>query len=300
MKWVVLAVAATLALAGVAQAAPPSLSYRLHPEAPTNCAGGTACRSSSTWDWDNGHAEPSAGNCNDQTLHSRHARARTSPARSRIDAERRHHRSHRDHPRRPHRARRSPGPASAGRRIATTGSTIRSRSSSPARTQRRASTLARAAPTAGSDGAGVSISGSCRDVAGNVTSGAFALNYDATPPPKPTVAVLPGDHRVAISWSSAQNEAEIVRIGKASSQAVVYRGPTESFTDRRLAQRTSLPLRRDADRPSREPKLNGHERRAHRFSAASARERRAPEECSHAGLEARQARSLLQRAAAAK
>ena len=86
----------------------------------------------------------------------------------------------------------------------------------------------------GSDGAGVSISGSCRDVAGNVTSGAFALNYDATPPPKPTVAVLPGDHRVAISWSSAQNEAEIVRIGKASSQAVVYRGPTESFTDKRL------------------------------------------------------------------
>ena len=63
---------------------------------------------------------------------------------------------------------------------------------------------------------------------------AFALNYDATPPPKPTVAVLPGDHRVAISWSSAQNEAEIVRIGKASSQAVVYRGATEKFTDRRL------------------------------------------------------------------
>ena len=46
--------------------------------------------------------------------------------------------------------------------------------------------------------------------------------------------MLPGDHRVAISWSSAQNETEIVRIGKASAQALVYRGVTEKFTDRQL------------------------------------------------------------------
>ena len=44
----------------------------------------------------------------------------------------------------------------------------------------------------GPDGVGVGISGTCRDVAGNVTSGGFGLNYDATPPPKPTVSVLPG------------------------------------------------------------------------------------------------------------
>ena len=38
MKWVVLAVAATLALAGVAQAVPPSLTYACT-EAPTDCSG---------------------------------------------------------------------------------------------------------------------------------------------------------------------------------------------------------------------------------------------------------------------
>ena len=39
------------------------------------------------------------------------------------------------------------------------------------------------APTyAGADGAPVSVAGTCTDVAGNVGSGGFALNYDATPP----------------------------------------------------------------------------------------------------------------------
>jgi len=46
--------------------------------------------------------------------------------------------------------------------------------------------------------------------------------------------VLPGNHRVAITWSSAQNEAEIVRVGKASSQAVLYSGAAEKFTDSHL------------------------------------------------------------------
>jgi hypothetical protein len=86
----------------------------------------------------------------------------------------------------------------------------------------------------GPDGEGAPLEGACTDVAGNVAGGTQTLNYDATPPPKPTVSVLPGNHRVAISWSSAQNEAEIVRVGKASSQEVVYRGATEKFTDRRL------------------------------------------------------------------
>ena len=86
----------------------------------------------------------------------------------------------------------------------------------------------------GPDGIGVSVSGSCRDVAGNVRSGTFTLNYDSRPPPQPTVSVLPGNHRVAIAWSPAQTEAELVRVGKASSQAVLYRGATNNFTDRQL------------------------------------------------------------------
>ena len=86
----------------------------------------------------------------------------------------------------------------------------------------------------GPDGAGVSIGGSCRDVAGNVTSGAFTINYDATPPPDPNVSVRPGNHRVALRWESSQYLAQVVRMTTASAQKVIYQGAGERFTDRRL------------------------------------------------------------------
>jgi hypothetical protein len=86
----------------------------------------------------------------------------------------------------------------------------------------------------GPDGVGVSVTGSCRDVAGNVTSRTFAINYDATPPPDPNARVLPGNHRVRLTWDSSQYLAEVVRLSRASAQAVLFRGTTGRFTDRRL------------------------------------------------------------------
>ena len=86
----------------------------------------------------------------------------------------------------------------------------------------------------GPDGAGVGVEGSCRDVAGNVTARTFTLNYDATPPPKPEVSVLPGNRRVALTWPSSQYVAEVVRLKAASAQSVVYRGAGGRFVDRRL------------------------------------------------------------------
>jgi hypothetical protein len=86
----------------------------------------------------------------------------------------------------------------------------------------------------GPDGAGVSFSGSCQDVAGNVTSGAFSINYDATPPPAPGASARPGNHRVALKWESSGYGAEVVRVSSASSRKLIYRGPAEKFTDRRL------------------------------------------------------------------
>lgn len=86
---------------------------------------------------------------------------------------------------------------------------------------------------AGPDGAGIPISGSCRDVAGNVGFGALPLNYDATPPPAPVVHARPGNTRVALRWSmSPGTEAEVVRFRKR--MALVYRGPLADFTDRKL------------------------------------------------------------------
>jgi hypothetical protein len=86
----------------------------------------------------------------------------------------------------------------------------------------------------GPDGAGVSFSGTCRDVAGNVTSGAFTINYDATPPPAAAVRVLPGNRRVALRWESSQYLAEVVRVSTAAAEKVIYRGAGERFTDRGL------------------------------------------------------------------
>jgi len=86
----------------------------------------------------------------------------------------------------------------------------------------------------GPDGAAVVLLGTCRDVAGNVTGGAFRINYDATPPPSPNVEVLPGNHRVRLTWDSAQYVGEVVRLGSASAQKVLYRGGAGHFVDRKL------------------------------------------------------------------
>lgn len=91
---------------------------------------------------------------------------------------------------------------------------------------------------AGPDGAGVVVGGSCTDVTGNVTSAAFTLNYDATPPPKPSLDALPGNHRIALDWStSPDSQAEVVRLAKNAAPVVVYRGPASGFTDRGLKNR---------------------------------------------------------------
>ena len=85
----------------------------------------------------------------------------------------------------------------------------------------------------GPDGANVSVDGSCRDVAGNVTARTFTINYDATPPPNPNVSVLPGNRRVALTWSPSPYVAEVVRLAAASAQAV-YEGAGSRFVDRGL------------------------------------------------------------------
>jgi hypothetical protein len=87
----------------------------------------------------------------------------------------------------------------------------------------------------GPDGVGIGIAGSCLDVAGNVGTSSVALNYDATPPPAPLVDSLPGDNRIALSWTtSPDSQAEVVRAPRSASPVVVYRGPGGSFTDRAL------------------------------------------------------------------
>ena len=87
----------------------------------------------------------------------------------------------------------------------------------------------------GPDGAGMSISGSCRDVAGNVGSGSFSLNYDATPPARPKLTATPGNKRARLGWSSSEPaQADVVRFQRGRAPALAYSGGADTFTDRKL------------------------------------------------------------------
>lgn len=87
----------------------------------------------------------------------------------------------------------------------------------------------------GPDGGGMSVAGSCRDVAGNVASASFPLNYDATPPAPPAVTAMPGNHRVALRWSPpAGNLVEVVRLAKGKPPKLVYLGAERELNDRKL------------------------------------------------------------------
>jgi hypothetical protein len=87
----------------------------------------------------------------------------------------------------------------------------------------------------GPDGLGVRVAGSCRDVAGNVASGALPLNYDATPPTPPRVEARPGNKRVALEWSGAPDaRAEVTRRRRGTKPVLVFSGARDHLTDRRL------------------------------------------------------------------
>jgi hypothetical protein len=88
---------------------------------------------------------------------------------------------------------------------------------------------------AGPDGLGIPISGSCSDVAGNVGSGTVPINYDATPPHRPSVDALPGRKRVSLEWSAAPDtEAEVIRSRRGAKPVLVFRGASDHLTDTRL------------------------------------------------------------------
>jgi hypothetical protein len=84
----------------------------------------------------------------------------------------------------------------------------------------------------GPDNVTASVSGSCRDRAGNVSLvSSFLLKYDSTPPSLAAVRALPGNRRVALSWRASPDvrSVEIERSGRT-----IYRGGGRSFVERKL------------------------------------------------------------------
>ena len=87
---------------------------------------------------------------------------------------------------------------------------------------------------AGPEGPGLSVTGSCTDVAGNVGTAAFPLNYDASPPRAPQVQPIPGDKLVRLEWSppSDATAVEVTRLSPRSK--LVYRGDRTRAIDHGL------------------------------------------------------------------
>jgi hypothetical protein len=93
-------------------------------------------------------------------------------------------------------------------------------------------------PYAGPDGTGISLAGTCRDRAGNVSGPvAFAFSYDATPPTVANVTVSAGRKTARVVWEASG--ATAVALIRASARAptrqrVVYQGTGSSFLDKKL------------------------------------------------------------------
>jgi hypothetical protein len=90
----------------------------------------------------------------------------------------------------------------------------------------------------GPDASPASVTGSCRDVAGNAASRTVAIRYDATPPAVSGVAAAVGNRAITLRWAASNDTATITVLRRpdrrGSDASMVYRGRGRSFTDRGL------------------------------------------------------------------
>jgi hypothetical protein len=98
-------------------------------------------------------------------------------------------------------------------------------------------------PYSGPDGTGISLTGTCKDKAGNVSAPVpFVFNYDATPPALAAVTATPADAGARLAWQAAgAAKVTVMRspAGARGAQAdVVYDGTGDGFTDTGLKNGT--------------------------------------------------------------
>jgi hypothetical protein len=93
---------------------------------------------------------------------------------------------------------------------------------------------------AGPDSPNTSVSGSCRDKAGNQTAASFALKYDATAPALGQLRVKPGNRKAHLRWNVPDDVSAVVLVRspglKGAAESVVFRGTglSRGYTDRGL------------------------------------------------------------------
>jgi hypothetical protein len=90
----------------------------------------------------------------------------------------------------------------------------------------------------GPDGTNITLTGSCRDRAGNISAPVpFTFNYDATPPVVSKVRASIGRKTATLRWQAdGATTVSLIRASASapSRQRVVYTGTGSSFTDRGL------------------------------------------------------------------
>jgi hypothetical protein len=92
---------------------------------------------------------------------------------------------------------------------------------------------------AGPDSPNASVSGSCRDNAGNQTAASFALKYDATPPTLGSLNVKAGNRRAKLLFHA--QDATSINVARApglkgATESVIFsgQGSAKSYVDRKL------------------------------------------------------------------
>ena len=90
----------------------------------------------------------------------------------------------------------------------------------------------------GPDATSASLTGTCRDAAGNAASQTVALRYDSTPPILRKLAVASTNRAVTLTWAASADAASIsvlrTPLTKNGKPRAVYRGKARTFTDRGL------------------------------------------------------------------
>jgi hypothetical protein len=93
---------------------------------------------------------------------------------------------------------------------------------------------------AGPDNPNASVTGSCRDRAGNVTPASFAFKYDATPPALGAFSVRAAKRRAHLRWKAPEDASSVLLVRapglKGAAESVVFRGTAlaQGYVDRGL------------------------------------------------------------------
>jgi hypothetical protein len=93
---------------------------------------------------------------------------------------------------------------------------------------------------AGPDSPNTSVSGSCRDIAGNQAAASYALKYDATVPALGQLSVKPANRKAHLRWKAPDDVSAVVLVRspglKGAAESVVFRGTglAKGYTDRGL------------------------------------------------------------------